>query len=135
MSKDTVKAAYANPGIGREYNLTLKSTNRLIVILCVGSGVFLALVWLSFDVDFLRALTAAVITMSTVAVLDYFVPQNKALQMLIVAVAAGILIGLGLWWALPYSIPWYYYAIPCALFACIEALLERWSDRFRKTRT
>jgi hypothetical protein len=97
--------------------------------------VFLALVWLSFDVHFLRALTAAVMTMSSVAALDYFVPQNKRHQMFIVAVAAGILIGLGLWWALPYSVPWYYYAIPFALFACNEALLERWSDRFKKTRT
>jgi hypothetical protein len=113
----------------------LKSTNRSFVILCVGSGAFLALVWLTFDVNFLRALTAAVITMSCVAVLDYFAPQKKMVQMILVAVAAGILIGLGLWWALPYSIPWYYYAIPCVLFACIEALLERWSDRFRKIRT
>ena len=136
MSADAiVKEAYHNPEIRTEYKIALKSKVRLIVILCVGSCVLLALLWLSFEVDFLRALTAAVITMSTVAVLDYIVPQDKVSLMLVSAVVAGILIGLGLWWALPYSIPWYYYAIPGALIACIEALLELWSDRFRTKRT
>ena len=54
MSKDDiVKEACDNPGNRTEYKLALRSTVRLVVILCVGSSVFLALVWLSFDVDFL----------------------------------------------------------------------------------
>lgn len=106
-----------------------------MVISLVGSGVFLALVWLTFDVHFLRALTAAVVTMTSVAVLDYFAPQAKVHQLLIVAVVAGIIVGLGVWWVLPYVIPWYYYAIPFAILACIEALLERWSDRYKKMPT
>ena len=104
-----------------------------MVILCVGAGVFLGLAWLAFDVQFMRALIAAVVTMFSVAVLDYFTPQKKMYQSIIAAMAGGTLIGIGLWWVLPYSIPWYYYSIPCAIIACIEALLDRWTDRFKKT--
>ena len=111
----------------------MRSRSRFILILLVGACVFLALVWLTFDVPFSRALVGAIATMLPVAVLGYFVPQRKLYQLVAVAIAAGIIIGVGLWWVLPYEIPWYYYAIPCAVIAIIEALLERWSDRFKKT--
>lgn len=111
----------------------MKSKTRFFVILCVGSCVFLALTWLTFDVGLTRALAGAIITMTCVAVLDYLAPREKMYQFTIAAIVGGTIIGIGLWWTLPYLIPWYFYAIPSALVACVEALMEHWSDRFRKT--
>ena len=111
----------------------MRSRGRFILICVVGTSVFLALVWLTFDVQFSRALAGAIGTMVPVAVLGCFLPQQKLYQLFAVAIVAGIIIGVGLWWVLPYEIPWYYYAIPCVVIAIIEALLERWADRFKKT--
>lgn len=55
------------------------------MILCVGSGIFLALTWLTIDVGLPRALAGAVITMTCVAVPDYLAPQEKEYQFVIAA--------------------------------------------------
>ena len=110
----------------------MKNRSRALQIFIIGGILFASLSWYMFEVPLVKAGLVGFCSMGMIAAADFWVPQKNVWVHGLFSLLAGLLLGLAIWWLVPWDISWYYFSIPCAILVLAEAMFERLGERWQK---